>query len=78
MINVTVSAEGKLAFYTDQKIKQASEESREKLGEDGRLVLRASGTEPLIRVMTEHKDAAVAEQVAKALAAVVEKQLGNK
>ena len=78
MINVTVSAEGKLAFYTDQKIKQASEEAREKLGEDGRLVLRASGTEPLIRVMTEHKDAAVAEQVAKALAAVVENQLGNK
>lgn len=78
MINVKVSSEGKLAFYTDLAIKQASEKAREKLGADGRLVLRASGTEPLIRVMTEHRDPVIADEVAKELAAVVEKQLSNK
>ena len=78
MINVQVSPEGKLAFYTDLKIKQATEKAREELGADGRLVLRASGTEPLIRVMTEHRDPALADAVAKELAAIVEKQLTNK
>ena len=75
MINVTVSPEGKLAYYTDPKIKRAQEAAREKLGEDGRLVLRASGTEPLIRVMTEHKDAHIAEAVAAELADVVRDRL---
>lgn len=78
LINVKVSNEGKLAFYTDHKIKEATEEAREKLGTDGRLVLRASGTEPLIRVMTEHKDSKIAETVAAELAKTVEKQLGNR
>ncbi|MBR1810352.1 MAG: phosphoglucosamine mutase [Clostridia bacterium] len=75
MINVTVSNEGKLAYYTDQKIKSATAAAREKLGDDGRLVLRASGTEPLIRVMTEHKDEEVAKSVAADLAEVVRTRL---
>lgn len=75
MVNVRVSADGKLAFYTDPKIKAAADVAREKLGTDGRLVLRASGTEPLIRVMTEHRDSAVAESAANELAAVIKAQL---
>lgn len=42
------------------------------LGSDGRVLLRASGTEPLIRVMTEGQDAEVIERVARQLAKVVE------
>lgn len=78
LINVKVSNDGKLAFYTDRVIKAATEDAREKLGADGRLVLRASGTEPLIRVMTEHKDGEIARSVAEELALVVEKQLGGR
>ena len=47
----------------------AAAESR--LGDDGRVLVRASGTEPLIRVMVEAPTAAEAEQVAEDLAATV-------
>lgn len=46
------------------------------LGEDGRVLLRASGTEHLVRVMVEAADAAVAERTARDLASAVETNLG--
>jgi phosphoglucosamine mutase len=53
---------------------RAAEES---LGESGRVLLRASGTEPLVRVMVEAEDAATADRVARDLAAAVETGLGG-
>jgi phosphoglucosamine mutase len=41
------------------------------LGDSGRVLIRASGTEPLLRVMVEARDAAQAEACAKRLAAAV-------
>ena len=41
------------------------------LGSRGRVLLRASGTEPVIRVMVEGEDAALVEQQARTLAEVV-------
>ena len=41
------------------------------LGEEGRVVLRASGTEPLIRVMVEGRSASVVDELAAQLADVV-------
>ena len=47
---------------------QVIAESKDRLGRDGRLVIRESGTEPVIRVMAESDDAelvnAVVEQIA--------------
>jgi len=77
MINVKVSPEGKLAFYTDSAVKEAIEAAKAELSGEGRIVVRVSGTEPLIRVMVEHENENIAETVAKKVAAVVEKELGK-
>ena len=47
-----------------------------KLGGDGRVLLRSSGTEPLLRVMVEATDDALARDVADHLAAVVKSRWG--
>jgi phosphoglucosamine mutase len=42
----------------------------------GRIVLRASGTEPLVRVMVEHEDPAEVERLCGSIAALVQEELG--
>jgi phosphoglucosamine mutase len=46
------------------------------LGDGGRVLLRASGTEPVVRVMVEADDEAVAQATAKELAEIVAAKLG--
>lgn len=46
-----------------------------RLGDDGRVLLRASGTEPLVRVMVEAADEATARRTAEELAGAVERYL---
>lgn len=48
-----------------------------RLGESGRLLVRASGTEPLIRVMAEGDDRWLVEQVAGCVAAEIEKEIAD-
>ena len=75
MINLTVTAEGKLRFYTDTAVKKAMDEARSLLGDTGRIVVRPSGTEPLIRVMAEGDDASLIEGAAKSVAEVIKARL---
>ena len=61
------------SLESDPKIIGAVQSVEEKLKESGRVLLRASGTEPLIRVMVEANDAKVAKDLARELASVVTK-----
>ncbi|MDO3720897.1 phosphoglucosamine mutase [Marinobacter sp. chi1] len=70
MINVRVAE--RFDPLSREDIVSAVREAEAKLGEAGRILLRASGTEPLIRVMAEGQDAEQIEQVARNLAKVVE------
>jgi phosphoglucosamine mutase len=49
----------------------------QQLGDDGRVLVRPSGTEPVVRVMVEAPTADVAETAATRLAAAVERACGS-
>ena len=63
------------AFAKDAVIARAAAAAEAQLGASGRVLLRASGTEPMIRVMVEAEQQSVAQDVAESLAAVVREQL---
>ena len=75
LINVAGVAKDKLA---DSSVIAASvSDAEKKLGDAGRVLLRASGTESLIRVMVEAASDNLAQEIASSLAAVVKAELGN-
>jgi phosphoglucosamine mutase len=47
-----------------------------RLGRDGRIVLRASGTEPVVRVMVEAEDAALCDDLCNHLVGIVQAEIG--
>ena len=73
LINVKNVAKERLA--TSKVIADAIKAAEAELGSNGRVLLRASGTEPLVRVMVEAQSDAVAQSVASKLAQVVETEL---
>ena len=73
LINVKNVAKERLA--TSSVIADAVKAAETELGSNGRVLLRASGTEPLVRVMVEAQSDAVAQDVATRLAQVVETEL---
>lgn len=75
IVNLTVTPEGKLAFYTDHKVKAAIDKVSETLGRDGRIIVRPSGTEPLLRVMVEGQDEALIQKLANDVAEVIQAEL---
>jgi phosphoglucosamine mutase len=74
-VHLPVSAEGKLKFYTSTAVQEAISAAENALGETGRMVVRPSGTEPLIRIMAEGADRAALEAQAEAVAAVIRAEL---
>ena len=74
LINVSGVAKDQLPQSTAVASAVAAAEQR--LGDEGRVLLRASGTESLIRVMVEASSDNLAQEIATSLAAVVKAELG--
>ena len=73
LINVSGVAKEKLDSST--VLKAAVTKYEAELGDAGRILLRASGTEPLVRVMVEAQSDNIAKEIAEKLAAVVKEEL---
>ena len=75
LVNAKVSNDKKYDFDKDPKIKEKIEALNEKFKDNGRVLIRASGTEPLVRVMIEGEDQAVLQKEATSLAKFIEDEL---
>ena len=70
---VNIPAENPLTTMNDPSIKKAVQEAESLLKDRGRILLRASGTESVVRVMVEGSDLSEVQTVANKLAKIVEK-----
>lgn len=75
LINVRVSNYGRVRFADDKEIKNAIASAEEELGDTGRVLVRVSGTEPLVRVMLEGKDQQKIRELGESIAEVVRERL---
>lgn len=74
---VNVRVKSKEGWQENAAIAAAIAAASEALGEDGRVLVRPSGTEPLIRVMAEGPSQAELETLVERVAAVISKELGS-
>ena len=79
LINVPIEGGNavKEALMNDEKVREMITDEEEKLGADGRVLVRPSGTEALIRVMVEASDETIAGATAKKLSDLIRKQGEN-
>lgn len=76
LVNVNVTKEGKTSFGEDPEINVLIKKYEEELNGDGRILIRASGTENLIRVMIEGKNTEEISRMATDIADLINKKFG--
>lgn len=75
LINAHVKNENKYAYVEDAEIKAAIASAEASMSGDGRVLIRPSGTEPLVRVMLEGSDTEKIRPIAQKLANLIEERL---
>lgn len=76
LVNVTVA---EMDGWKDREgVATALQIAEERLGRDGRVVVRPSGTQPMIRVMVEARDETARDEVAASIVSAMEEELGGK
>ena len=73
LLNVRVK--DKNGWEENQAIAEVVKKYTEELGDDGQVLVRASGTEPLIRIMAQGPNQAELDAITDAIAEVVRKEL---
>ena len=72
LVGAKVPNHKKESYMDYPEIAEAIDRVSKKFADEGRVLIRPSGTEPLVRVMIEGKDQALIEQEAKALADLIQ------
>ena len=62
---------GKTDFLEEGSVKKTIAQSEKKLGSGGRLLIRKSGTEPLVRIMVEHSDKNLIEEIIQEISSMM-------
>lgn len=75
LINAKVNSEKKMTYKEDKDINEAISKLEKEFENNGRVLIRPSGTESLIRVMIEGEDKEYILKKAKELADLIEKKL---
>jgi len=75
LVNVKITAASKGKWKTIPEITDAVSRCETELGDDGRILVRESGTEPLIRIMIEGKDTDEIRRLADSVADIIKENL---
>ena len=75
LINAKVSSDKKYDYEKDAEIKEAIEKLEKEFAGNGRVLIRPSGTEPLVRVMIEGEEQEYITKKAKEIANLIETKL---
>ena len=78
LVNVTVDNEKKADALADDELQARTKEIETKLGKNGRVLIRASGTEPLVRIMLEGQDEQEILNLALSLAHIIVRKHNGK
>lgn len=77
LVNVQITSDWKGKWQDEADIAEEIKKYKEKLGDDGRVLVRESGTEPLVRVMLEGKQYGIVLQYANSIAKLIKERCGE-
>ena len=75
LVNANVREDRKFAYTDDTVIMDAIVDLERRFGKNGRVLVRPSGTEPMVRVMIEGKNKKLISTEAKKISQLIEKRL---